>query len=236
MAKLLDTKSSKIEKQPGQLRQLFSQYALTAKKDKLAPVLAIGLGLVTISVIASFGLISTNLDPLGSALWCIAAVVAGVLVAGIIMTRRSTAVIYSQYANEMGRVSLVIGNITRKTYKGSNQPIAIQRPDNMVFRAIGPAGVVLIGEGSATKTRGMLEDEKRKVQRVAPGAHIETIYCSENGDGIALAKLHNHVLKLKRKMNRAEIAVVNSRLSSLGMNLPIPKGIDPNKARAGRKL
>jgi hypothetical protein len=236
MAKSLDTKSSKTEKQPGQLRQLFSQYVLTAKKDKLAPVLAIGLGLVTISVIASFGLISTNLDPLGSALWCIAAVVAGVSVAGIIMTRRSTAVIYSQYANEMGRVSLVIGNITRKTYKGSNQPIAIQRPDNMVFRAIGPAGVVLIGEGSATKTRGMLEDEKRKVQRVAPGAHIETIYCSENGDGIALAKLHNHVLKLKRKMNRAEIAVVNSRLSSLGMNLPIPKGIDPNKARAGRKL
>jgi len=236
MAKSSENKKPLTEKQPGQLRQLFTQYAQTAKKDILAPVLAIGLGLVTISVIASFGLISTNLDPLGSALWCIAAVVAGVLVAGIIMTRRSTAVIYSQYASEMGRVSLVIGNITRKTYKGSNQPIAIQRPDNMVFRAIGPAGVVLIGEGSATKTRSMLEDEKRKVQRVAPGAHIEVIYCSENGDGIALAKLHNHVLKLKRKMNRAEIAVVNSRLSSLGMNLPIPKGIDPNRARAGRKL
>ncbi len=236
MAKSTEKKTVQADKQRGQLRQLFAQYAQTAKKDKLAPVLAIGLGLAVLAAIAAFGLISTNLDPLGSALWCVAAVVAGVLVAGIIMTRRSTAVIYSQYASEMGRVSLVIGNITRKTYKGSNQPIAIQRPDNMVFRAIGPAGVVLIGEGSATKTRSMLEDEKRKVQRVAPGAHIETIYCSENGDGIPLAKLHNHVLKLKRKMNRSEISVVNSRLSSLGLNLPIPKGIDPNKARAGRKL
>ena len=236
MAKANESRTASNEKQPGQLRQLFAQYAQTAKKDKLAPVLAIGLGLLALVAIAAFGLISTNLDPLGSALYCVAAIVAGVLVAGIIMTRRSTAVIYAQYSNEMGRVSLVIGNITRKTYKGSNQPVAIQRPDNMVFRAIGPAGVVLIGEGSATKTKSMLEDEKRKVQRVAPGAHIEVIYCSENGDGIALAKLHNHVLKLKRKMNRAEIAVVNSRLTSLGMNLPIPKGIDPNKARAGRKL
>jgi hypothetical protein len=34
---------------------------------------------------------------------------------------------------------------------------------------------------------------------------------------------------MKKSLNRAEIGVVAKRLESLGMNIPIPKGIDPSK-------
>jgi hypothetical protein len=41
--------------------------------------------------------------------------------------------------------------------------------------------------------------------------------------------------RFKRTLNKAEVYAISNRLSSLGKNqLPIPKGIDPTKARAPR--
>jgi hypothetical protein len=43
------------------------------------------------------------------------------------------------------------------------------------------------------------------------------------------------VYKLKRTLTKAEVTAVSNRLDSLGMQLPIPKGIDPMNFRAPRR-
>jgi hypothetical protein len=129
--------------------------------------------------------------------------------------------------------------LTRRTYKGTNQPVAINpKTKDMVFRIVGPAGVILMGEGAKTSTKALLEDERRKVQRVASGVTVHTFYSSQDGEGIPLVELHKKVSKLKRTLNKSEILAVQNRLAALDtrFGLPIPKGIDPNKMRPSRRV
>jgi hypothetical protein len=52
---------------------------------------------------------------------------------------------------------------------------------------------------------------------------------------LKLADLRKAINKLPKALKRNEIRVVAARLSALGINLPIPKGIDPRRARPVRK-
>ena len=52
----------------------------------------------------------------------------------------------------------------------------------------------------------------------------------------ALTKVARAVTKLKSTLTRAEVAEISKRLKAIGgMKLPIPKGIDPTRARPDRK-
>ena len=41
--------------------------------------------------------------------------------------------------------------------------------------------------------------------------------------------------RLKGRLTRAEVLAVSNRLESLGGGVPVPKGIDPTKARQVRR-
>jgi hypothetical protein len=67
------------------------------------------------------------------------------------------------------------------------------------------------------------------VNRVAPGAPVNFLYVTNDPEATQLADLTKTLYKMKKSLNRAEIGVVAKRLESLGLNIPIPKGIDPSK-------
>jgi hypothetical protein len=116
-------------------------------------------------------------------------------------------------------------------------PIAVNgKSREAVYRMIGPAGVVLIGEGSSVKVQQMLEDESRRIARSAPGVQIHKVRVSVD-HGVRLYALLKTVYKLKKTLNRSEVTAVANRLDSLAgaTALPIPKGIDPMKARAPKR-
>ena len=102
---------------------------------------------------------------------------------------------------------------------------------------IGPAGVVLIREGSSVRVTQMLDDEARKVQRAVPGVTVHKLTVNVDHGGIRLHELLKTVYKLKKALNRTEVSAVVNRLSALSSaaSLPIPKGIDPNKIRAPKR-
>jgi hypothetical protein len=116
-------------------------------------------------------------------------------------------------------------------------PVAINpRTQEAIYRAVGAAGIVLIAEGSRSGTKLILEEELRKLKRVTPGVTVHVFYVTNDDSGTPLIKLAREITRLKRVLNRAEVAAVNNRLQSLGqMNLPIPKGLDPRKMRAPRR-
>jgi hypothetical protein len=238
MAKSTDksSKKAKSERRSGTFKQIVSIYKLTAKNDINAvwfALLALVIG-VALGVIAGLTLGQGN--PFGMAVWIIAGTLIGVLSAMIVMSRRAERVAYSQIEGQAGAVGAVIAQVLKRGWIGSEMPVAVNpRTRDAVYRAIGPGGVVLIGEGSKARVQQMLEDEKKKIVRAVPGAPIQYLYVTGDESSTPLAQLGLKIRKLKRVMTRSEISAVNKRLSALGNALPIPKGIDPMRIRASRR-
>jgi hypothetical protein len=53
-----------------------------------------------------------------------------------------------------------------------------------------------------------------------------------DASSIPLTQLAKRIKKLPKVLTKAEVSVVSRRMSSLGNDLPIPKGMDPNRLRS----
>ena len=80
----------------------------------------------------------------------------------------------------------------------------------------------------------MLDDEQRKVSRVLPNVPITLISVGHDEGTVELYRLPATLRKTKRTLTKPEVLAVSNRLNSLQSSLPIPKGIDPMKARPQR--
>jgi hypothetical protein len=232
-------KDTKPNKTPGMFAQFGDQIRFLKGVDPKAVPFAIAIGIASFVLITVLGVFISAGAFLGIVIWAVLGIVTGYLSALLTLTRRANTAIFTKYANEPGRISLTVGTLTRRVYKGTNQPVAVNaRTRDMVFRIVGPAGVVLLGEGAKNSTQQLLEDERRKVQRVASGVTVHTFFSSEDGQGVPLATLHKKVTKLKRTLTKNEIRAVQNRLAAMDSRggLPIPKGIDPTKMRPSKRI
>ena len=124
----------------------------------------------------------------------------------------------------------------RRGWRGSEMPVAVNpKSQDAIYRAVGRAGVVLIAEGPKNRTNRMLDEERRKITRVLPNVPVSTLHVGPDEGAVPLHRINRSLGKFKRVLTRAEVLAVSNRLSSLpGAKLPIPKGVDPLRARAQR--
>ena len=154
----------------------------------------------------------------------------------LLLTRRAERAAYSRIEGTPGAAGSALGTI-RRGWNIEEQPVAIDpRHQDVVFRAIGRPGVVLISEGPPHRAKRMLEAERRRVSRVAPNVKIHLIQVGNDEAQVPLAKLVRTIQKLKPSLTKPEVAAVAKRLRALGHSRPpVPKGIDPMRARPDRK-
>ena len=219
------------------MRQLLRVYKITAKNDPTALWLAI-LGLLLVFA-ASFliGYLVNGLGSLGFWLWILTGTLSAVLTFMIVMSRRAERNAYIQIEGQAGAVGAVLDSQIRRSWRASSMPIAVNaKSREAVYRMIGPAGVVLIGEGSSARVQQMLDDEARRISRSAPGVTIHKIRVAVDG-GVRLYALLKTVYKLKKSLTRSEVSAVANRLDALASSsaMPIPKGIDPMKVRPPKR-
>ncbi|ACQ80113.1 integral membrane protein [Beutenbergia cavernae DSM 12333] len=159
-----------------------------------------------------------------------------VLGAMFLLARRAETAAYARIEGEPGAVSAALGTI-RRGWNIEEQPVAVDpRTQDMVFRAIGKPGVVLISEGPSGRAGRLLETEKRRVQRLVPSVPVHLVQCGRGDGQVPLPKLASTVQKQKGKLSKAEVAEVSKRLRAMGTaRLPIPKGVDPTRMRPDRK-
>lgn len=230
-------KKPKVQKEPGRIKQLFQVYKLTAKADKnfvLAGVLAFlaPLAIGTLAIVLFF-----RDSALTIFLWAITTLLFSFLITLTVLSRRAEKAAFMRISGQPGAVAAVIGSTLKRGYSTSEMPVAVDpKSRDAVYRAVGKAGVVLIAEGNSARVRQLVEDEKRKVSRAIPGVTIPVIWVSQDPSSTPLHALTKSIYKLKKTLTRAEISVVNKRLAGLGLNIPIPKGIDPNRIRPGRRM
>jgi hypothetical protein len=232
--------SPKKAKGPGRLAQVKSVFlAAKAVDPQIGWWMALA-ALATLVVAAVVGLIFRDF------FWY--ALIVGIplafLAATIVLSRRAERAAYRQIEGQPGAVGAALKSIRRGWYI-EEQPVAAdaQRATDLssaalVYRALGRPGIVLIGEGPTGRAQKLLVAEKRKVERVASGVPV-TLLRIGDGDGddeVAIRKLASRVQRMKPVLTQDEVAVVNKRLRSIGgVRPPLPKGVDPTKARVDRK-
>ncbi len=231
---MANTSSAQTQKQPGRIRQIIDIVKMTAKYDKLAIVLMIAA--VVLPIVAGVLLVVFvyNNNWVMWILMMLLSLLVALLLFMMTLNRRAERVAYSQLEGQKGASGAVLSSSLRGQWKTSDTPVAMNpRTQDVVFRAIGKPGVVLITESDSAASKKLLADERRKLQRILPNVPIRHILVGQGG--IKLGQLRRELKKLPKKLNKAEILAVDKRLASLQQSsLPIPKGIDPNRVRPSR--
>lgn len=109
--------------------------------------------------------------------------------------------------------------------------VNVNKSQDMVHRAVGRPGIVLVGEGGAA-LRGLLNDEHRKMERFAPGVPIYELIVGNEKDQVSVRKLQGRMRKFKNQLSKVQVRELRARLKSVGgLNVPIPKGPMPKNMR-----
>ena len=162
--------------------------------------------------------------------WLIAfGVLLGLLVGAILFGRFAQAAQYSAIEGQPGAAAAVLqsmrGNWTVTPAVNANRTM------DVVHRAVGRAGVVLVGEGVPSRVAALLANERKKTARVA---HDVPIFEFQAGDGegqIPVSKLQKKIFKLPRALKPAAVSDLNYRLKALQPTLQMPKGPLPRNIR-----
>lgn len=143
----------------------------------------------------------------------------------IVFTRVAGSAAYASIEGQIGAGASVLMAI-RKGWT-TTPAVAVNRNQDMVHRSVGRAGIVLTGEGGSAVLQ-MIQDERKKSERFAPGAPIITIVVGDADGQVPLKKLQKHIQKLPKNLSAHQMREIRMRLKAVGgMSLPIPKGPMP---------
>lgn len=155
-----------------------------------------------------------------------------VLGALIVFNRRVQKAQYNAIEGQPGAAAAVL-NIMRGQFF-LTPAVAVNAKQDMVHRVVGRCGIVLVGEGSSQRVKGLLAKERKRLKRVVGDTTITSIVVGDDDGQVALNKLQGTITKLPRELKKGEVPKLERRLKPLDRGAPVPKGIDP-MAAANRK-
>lgn len=203
-------------------------YAVT-KKEK--PYIAALLSLIFIAVLAVGIMIGAFLGRPGYAAFL--TVPFAFLVSFIVFTRAATSAAYSTIEGQPGAAASVLMSI-RKGWT-VDTAVNVNRHQDMVHRAVGKAGIVLVGEGR-DGVKILLNDERKRMERVAPGVPVHTVICGELSDQVSVRKLQRTMKRFPKKLSMPQVRELRARIKSVGgMNIPLPKGPMPKNIKVPKR-
>ncbi len=188
-------------------------------------VVLAGVGVLAVFVVA--GLI-LNLLPLLIPL----GVAAGLLTSMIIFGRYATSAQYAAVEGQPGAAAAIMQGM-----RGGwtvTPAVSANRNMDVVHRAVGKPGVVLVGEGSPNRLPGLLAAEKKKISRVAFDVPIYDFQVGDEEGQIPIRKLQRKLMRLPRNLKGPAVADLNYRLKALPQTLQAPKGPMPRSGRMPR--
>ncbi|HET6165838.1 MAG TPA: DUF4191 domain-containing protein [Marmoricola sp.] len=231
MAKKTDPK--KDGSKPGRIKQIVQSYQMTKKGDP-----RIGLILLGTFILAGLAAFAVMLLLIGGLVFAIVfGVLVGSLAAMIVFGRRAQRAALSQIEGQPGASAAALG-LLRRGWKLEQQPVGFTKQQDLVFRLVGPPGIVLIGEGNPNRLKPLMASERRKHERVVSETTITELIVGDGPDEVPLRKLVRTVSKLPRSLKPAAMTDVLSRLKALDANrsnIPLPKGPMPTSMKGARQ-
>ena len=187
----------------GRLKQIRMVAGLVHRSNPKAMPIVIGSGVATLVILVVVGLatgLGALLIPLG--------VLLGILVMVILFGRFAQSAQYSTIEGQPGAAAAVLENM-----RGNwtvTPAIAANRNMDVVHRAVGKPGVILVGEGSPTRLASLLAAEKKRVARVAYEVPITEFQVGSAEGQVPISKLQR---KISSRMRSATSITVSRRCS-----------------------
>ncbi len=208
----------------GRIQQLRIAAGMVRKSNPWAlPIVALaGVGVLVLFVVVGLvtGLIVV-LAPLG--------VLCGLMASMITFGRFAQSAQYSAIEGQPGAAAAIM-----QTMRGGwtvTPAVAANRNMDVVHRAVGKPGVVLVGEGSPSRLPNLLAAEKKRISRVAYDVPIYDMQVGNEEGQVPVRRLQRKLMRLPRNLKGQAVAELNYRLKALPANLQAPKGPMPKTGR-----
>ncbi|MGW4721377.1 DUF4191 domain-containing protein [Streptomyces sp. S1] len=229
MARKANTSSADAAN-PGRLKQIALTYKMTRKADPKVGLVVAGVGIGVLGVLLAIGFLIGHPVYLG-----ILGLVLGLLAAAIVFGRRAESAAFGQMEGQPGAAAAVLQNIGRGWT--TTPAVAMNRNQDVVHRAVGRAGIVLVAEGNPNRVKALLAAEKKRMNRVVVDVPVHDIIVGDGEGQVPLKKVRTTMLKLPRVLTGPQVTVANDRLRAMGdlmSNMPLPKGPMPKGMRMPR--
>ena len=214
----------------GQWRQLREMYKLTVSQNPRFPWILLGGFLGPIIVLTVVGLFVSPLI-----LWIMVGITLGMVAALMLFNREIKRATFSRVQGQAGSAQVALEMLPKGWT--STPAINATRELDVVHRAVGPGGLVLVGEGNPRRVRQMLATEAKRHATAAHNLTVLTIVMGEGEGEVPLTKLTDHIRKLPKKYDKAQVEDINRRVRALDSIRPrlgaVPKG--PLNMRGARK-
>ncbi|MGW1769069.1 DUF4191 domain-containing protein [Streptomyces sp. NPDC002073] len=215
---------------PGRLKQIALTYKMTRKADPKVGLIVAGIGIITLGVFLGIGFLIGHPVYLG-----ILGFLVAFLAMAIVFGRRAEQAAFGQMEGQPGAAAAVLENVGRGWT--TTPAVAMNRSQDIVHRAVGKAGIVLVAEGNPNRVKTLLAAEKKRMARVVPDVPVHDIIVG-NGEGeVPLKKVRTTLLKFPRVLAGGQITATNDRLRAMGdlmSNMPLPKGPMPKGMKMPR--
>jgi hypothetical protein len=213
----------------GRFAQIKQTYRMAKKSDPYLGWITLG---TVLAVLALLVLVGFLLGPVW--LWPVLGLPMALLAGALVFGRRAERAAYSQIEGQPGAAVAALGTLRRGW--DTTPVVATNRHQDVVHRAVGRPGVVLVGEGtSATRVANLLAQERRRHARVVGEVPVFDIVVGTDENQVPLRRLAKHVMKLPRSLRPAEVTELRSRLRALGTQpLAMPKGPLPRGMKIPR--
>jgi hypothetical protein len=221
---VVDNYSSEDLAKAGRIKQIRMVAKMVNQQNKRALPITFGAAIGVIVVFVVVGLLTglaAFLIPLG--------VIIGLIVAMVLFGRFSQQAQYSAIDGQLGAGAAILQSL-----RGDwtvTPAVTANRTMDVVHRAVGKKGVILVGEGAPARVSGLLAAERKKTERVAHGVPIFEFQVGSGEGQIPVSKLQREIVKIPGTLKPAAVSDLNYRLKALQPTMQAPKGPMPKGAR-----
>ena len=221
---MVDNNSSEDLAKAGRLKQIRMVAKLVNQQNKRALPIVFGSA---VGIIVVFVLLGLLVGPIG--LFIPLGVLLGLMTGMILFGRFAQQAQYSAIDGQLGAAAAVL-----QSMRGDwtvTPAVSGNRSMDVVHRAVGKKGVILVGEGVPTRVAGLLAAERKKTERVAHGVPITEFQVGSGEGQIPVSKLQSSIMKVPGTLKAPAVSDLNYRLKALQPSMQAPKGPMPKGAR-----
>ena len=218
-----------MSKMGDRVRVIRDNYRMAKQHDPrlgwiLLAILVVGLG-----AFIALGMATGNMLT-----WLIVGVATVLVILSIVFSRRAMRSAYKSIEGKPGAAVAVVQNMAKAGWAIA-PAVAANKNQDLVHRAIGRPGIILIGEGAGPGLPALLTSERKRTARFASDAPISEITIGSDPDQVSISRLEKHLRKMPKVLAPGEVTTLRKRLDALASApVPIPKGPMPKSGRIPR--
>lgn len=228
-----EEKAAKRAKRKRNMSALWQAFNMQRKRDKkLIPLMLLAL------VVPAVALFLIGLLFHGQWFMLAIGIGLGVVAAMWVFSRRIESTMFDEAAGSPGAAGWVLENMrnTIGVIWFTKTAVAANTHMDVVHRVVGVPGVVLVAEGKRHRVKPLLEQQKRRIHRLADAVPIYEVFVGDGDDEVQLKNLQRHMLKLPRNYRKNDVYPINARIEAMDSrtggagNPGLPHGPLPKQA------